>query len=124
MRKISLIVFLLLGISGCTINIGSIPELPEVIQLSDGTYKVFVTDESKQIVVKASKGMMEKTCEDHDKTYTILSEDIQMTGKVYSSSYKESAISVFGVTKSETEYQPQHMHEGEFHFTCVGSQKV
>lgn len=124
MHKILIATIMLTGIVGCSINIGNIPEIPEVIQLKDGTYKVFVTDESKQIVVKASKGMMEKTCESSGKRYAILSQDIQMTGEVRSSPYKKSAISIFGVTKSETEYTPQHMHEGEFHFECTGNQSA
>ena len=90
MHKILIATIMLTGIVGCSINIGNIPEIPEVIQLKDGTYKVFVTDESKQIVVKASKGMMEKTCESSGKTYAILSQDIQMTGEVRSSPYKKA----------------------------------
>ncbi|MFL0809425.1 MAG: hypothetical protein K6L76_03325 [Agarilytica sp.] len=117
-NKLTSSVMLGLMVSGCSVSFSGVPPIPEVIELSDGTFKVYVAHQSKTQVVKTSKGFMNKTCDDKNMKYLILSETIAMTGEVASEAYKQSKVTIFDISRTESEYTPKHMHEGEFHFQC------
>lgn len=124
MKKIVL-ACLLVGLStGCSITLSGIPPIPEVIELPDGSFKVFVSHQSKTQVVRTSIGFMNKTCEDKNMQYRIVSETIDMTGEVVSEEYSESSFEILGIRKVDSEYKPVHMHEGEFHFVCEDIQSL
>lgn len=109
----------LIGLGVCQVSLNGIPPMPEVIELADGTYKVFVAHPSKTQVVKTSKGFMNKICSDKGLSYDIISENIEMTGEAIDQTKKSSSVSVLGVSRTESEYETKHMQEGEVHFKCV-----
>ena len=105
-------------LQGC-ISMSETSVFPEVLLLKDGSHKIFTSHPSKMQVVKTSKGMMRHTCQnDSDGKYTIIEEKIEQTGQVTSDRYKSSTVTILGVSKTESEYSPTHMFEGEFHFKC------
>lgn len=126
LKVIKLIVLagLISSLTACSVNIGLLIEVPEVLELSDGSYKVFVSAPSKLDTVKMSKGLMDHTCEKSGKAYELLSEQIQMTGKVSESEVEETSFKIDRFSYTSTSYKPKHNHEGEFHFRCVEVDKI
>ena len=119
-KKLILPILLTGFVSSCTVSINDGSSLAEVIDKSDGTHKVYVAHPSKTQVVKISKFMMQKTCNENDMKYRILSESIALTGELISEEYETSEVEVFGFSKTDSKFKPKHKHEGEFHFECVG----